>query len=127
MPPHLEDPPRTRTYPWFLIAATLCRSLEVIEGEARHYLNGPAAFPPEHVACGTRRRILVLENERKPSDGGEAGAKRAEGEIKGCVFLEVKSLARLGVSLDTTVCGYPQTRVSTGTAYSFFVAVIADA
>jgi hypothetical protein len=59
--PHLEDPPRTPADRRFSRAAALCRSLEVIDGEARHYLNGPAVFPPEHVASGTRRRIEVLE------------------------------------------------------------------
>ena len=64
---------------------------------------------------------------RKPKRGGEAESKRVEGEIKGCVFLGLKSLDRLGVSLDTTAWVYPRNRVSAGRAYSFFVAVSADA
>ena len=67
------------------------------------------------------------EQERKPKREGKAGAERAEGEIKGCVFLGLKSLDRLGVSLDTTAWVYPRNRVSAGRAYSFFVAVSADA
>ena len=54
--------------------------------------------------------------ERKPKRGGKAEAKRAEGEIKGCVFLGLKSLDRLGVSLDTTAWVYPRNRVSAGRA-----------
>jgi hypothetical protein len=125
--PHLEDPPRTPADRRFSRAATLCRSLEVIEGEARYYLNGPAAFPPEHVARGTRRRIEVLDKSENRNETEKAGAKRAEGEIKGCVFLGLKSLDRLGVSLDTTAWVYPRNPVSAGRAYSFFVAVLSDA
>jgi hypothetical protein len=51
-------------------------------------------------------------------------SEEAEGEIKGCVCHEVKSLARLGVSLDTRVRVYPWNRATASTAYSFFVAAL---
>jgi hypothetical protein len=82
---------------------------------------GPAAVPPEHVACGTRRRIEILRKERKPMGGGGAGAKRAEGEIKGGGCDEVKSLSELGLSLDTVGRGYPANSVGVCRGSDFFV------
>jgi hypothetical protein len=49
---------------------------------------GPAAFPPEHVACGTRRRIEVLDKSKKRENRNEKERqerRRAEGEIKGLI------------------------------------------
>ncbi len=63
----------------------------------------------------------TTKNDRKPMGGGVAGAKRAEGEIKGCGCGEVKSLSELDLSLDTLGGGYPANCVGIYRASDFFV------
>jgi hypothetical protein len=63
----------------------------------------------------------ISGKRHKPNGGGEAGAKRVEGEIKGCGCDEVKSLSELGPSLDTVGSGYPANSVGAGRVSGFFV------
>jgi hypothetical protein len=67
------------------------------------------------------------KNDSDPKEWRKAGAKRAEGEIKGCGLFALKSLGGLGVSLDTTGGVYPRDRASLGPASSFLVAGQVDA
>ena len=85
MTPHPEDPPRTPANRRRPLAATLCLALRQY-GASPVCLKGPAAYPPEHVACGTRRSIEILRRRDKGDDRkkrrGTVGSQRSGGRDK---------------------------------------------